>query len=499
MNNKGFAVSGIIYGLLVLFIIMLIALLAMFNTRKTVLDQLKNKVLNEVGSNTEIKEFECVKGVCEYKILLKGYYNITLRSSNSSTLKSQIYLNAGEKIYLKINENSAEMYGNKELTNLLLKVDNSTYTNVETFNNKYFLNTEYEEKSVNITPKISVKYIETIRKNKTMNQVRFIKDCISGNDIDNTNEWAEIRAIVKGEDVALNKNVKIYDKDNKEIGSNNYIVDGNLNTKSTDGTCVIIDLGRTYNIDYLYSYHSIESTKRYYDYNLSVSTANIEYKPIYNYEDNNVIVSAFEEPRVKLVGNVYVPIKETEKAKWLRLYHYNNRTGTIYWDAKAQVLISGGYDTIHKKSILYYLKDFIVDNKYELLLEYPENYKYNVIRWKQTSNFTSSNSITGFELIKNDFNTTNFNGLQLSGTSNSLITTSDKKHYEIGSLNGTNGIYGYNDTLITKSVDLWIKIGDSDKTTNKKIITADQVLFDPDDKNWNVKTVHDALEYLRKL
>ena len=65
MNNKGFAVSGIIYGLLVLFIIMLIALLAMFNTRKTVLDQLKNKVLNEVGSNTEIKEFECVKGVCE--------------------------------------------------------------------------------------------------------------------------------------------------------------------------------------------------------------------------------------------------------------------------------------------------------------------------------------------------------------------------------------------------------------------------------------------------
>ena len=122
-----------------------------------------------------------------------------------------------------------------------------------------------------------------------------------------------------------------------------------------------------------------------------------------------------------------------------------------------------------------------------------------MIRWKQTSNFTSSNSITGFELIKNDFNTNNFKGLQLSGTSNYLITTSDKKHYEIGSLNGTNGIYGYNDTLITKSVDLWIKIGESDKTTNKKIITADQVLFDPDDKNWNVKTVHDALEYLRKL
>ncbi len=499
MNNKGFAVSGIIYGLLVLFIIMLIALLAMFNTRKSVLDQLKNKVLNEVGSNTEVKEFECTKGVCEYKILLKGYYNITLRSSNSSTLKTQIYLNAGEKIYLKINEDSAEMYGNKELTNLLLKVDNSTYIKVDTFNNKYFLDTEYEEKSATTTSKVSVKYVETTRKNKTMNQVRYIKDCLSGNDIDDTNEWAEIRAIVKGEDVALNKNVKIYDKDNNEIETNNYIVDGNLNTKSTTGTCVVIDLGRTYNIDYLYSYHSIDSTKRYYDYNLSVSAANIEYKPIYNYEDNNVVVSAFEDPRVKLVGNVYASIKETEKAKWLRLYHYNNKNGTIYWDAKAQILMSGGYDTIHKKSILYYLKDFIVDGKYELLLEYPESHTYEVIRWKQTSDFTSSNTITGFELIKNDFNTINFKGLQLSGTSNSLITTSDKKHYEIGSLNGTAGIYGHNDTLITDSVDLWIKIGDSDKTTKRKTITADQVLFDPDNKKWKVETVHEALESLRKL
>lgn len=457
MNNKGFAVSGIIYGLLVLFIILLIALLAMFNSRKAILDELKNKVLYQVGSNTEINEFICNKETCEYKIALKGYYQITLRSSNSSNLTTQIYLKSGEKIYFKVDE-SAEMYSNKELTNLLLKVDNNSYNNAEIFDNRYFLNMKYEKNIENTTAKASIKYIETIRKNKTLNQVRYIKDCISGNNINNTNEWTEIIAIVKGENVALNKTIKIYDKNNNEIESNNNIVDGKLNTNITNGMCVVVDLGRTYNIDYLYSYHSMNDDKRYYGYNLSVSSANIEYKPVYNYEDNNVMVSAFENSKVKLVGKVYVPIKETGGAKWLRLYHYNNKNGTIYWSAKAQVLSSGGYDDVHKKSVLYYLEKFKNDNKYELLLEYPDSYGNSAIRWKQTSDFTKKNSIEEFQLIKNDFNTSNFKGLQLSGTSNSLITTSDKKHYEIGSLNGISGIYGNNDNLITNSVDLWIKI-----------------------------------------
>lgn len=497
MNNKGFAVSGIIYGLLVLFIILLIALLAMFNSRKAVLDELKNKVLYQVGSNTKVNEFICSKGICGYTVPLKGYYQITLRSSNSSNLTTQIYLKSGEKIYFKVDE-SAEMYSNKELTNLLLKVDNNSYNNAEIFDNRYFLNTKYEKNTENTTAKASIKYIETIRKNKTLNQVRYIKDCISGNNIDNTNEWTEIIAIVKGENVALNKTIKIYDENNNEIESNNNIVDGNLNTNSTNGMCVVIDLGKIYNIDYLYSYHSMNDDKRYYGYELSTSSANIEYKPVYNYEDNNVMVSAFENSKVKLVGKVYAPIKETGGAKWLRLYHYNNKNGTIYWEALNQVLSSDGYDEVHKKSILSHLEDFKMDKKYELLLEYPDSYGTSAIRWKQTSNFTKNSSIKDFQLVENDFNTSNFDGLQLSGTTISLITTSDKKHYEIGSLNGTNGIYGPNDKLITNSVDLWIKIGNSDKKDEKKKIMADQVSFEPNDPNWKAETVHDALEYLRK-
>ena len=44
MNNKGFAISGIIYTILLIFLIVLAGILSLFNSRKNVLDNLKNKV-----------------------------------------------------------------------------------------------------------------------------------------------------------------------------------------------------------------------------------------------------------------------------------------------------------------------------------------------------------------------------------------------------------------------------------------------------------------------
>lgn len=462
MNNKGFAVSGIIYGILVLFIILLIALLSMFNSRKTVLDELKDKVLNEVGSNVEIKDFTYTKNNVteEYKVLIKGYYKIELKNINGSILSTNIYLRDGEKLYFKMSGSKVGIYSDKTTTLPIVILDNTSYNVNETFNDKYFLNTSFKENTGNTINSINVKYTETIRKNKDLNQVRYIKDCISKNNVDDINMWSEIRAIVKGENVALNKEIKIYDEKNNQIESDiNFITDGNINTFQSEGYCIIVDLGRTYNIDYLYLYHDIDTNKKYYDYNLSVSSANIEYKPVYLYEDNNVIVSAFENSKTKLVNKIYVPVKIFDGATWLRIYHFNNLNGTIYWDARAQVLSSTGYNSIHKKSLLDYLDKFLMNNKYELLLEYPEYSNTKYIRWTQTSDFTESSTISGYKLVKNTFNTSNFNGLKLSGTTNALVTTGDNKHYEIGSYNnGSTGVYGFNDELIGSSVDLWVRI-----------------------------------------
>ena len=49
MNNKGFAVSGIIYSILILFLILIFSILSIMGARKMVLDKLKNDVMNELN------------------------------------------------------------------------------------------------------------------------------------------------------------------------------------------------------------------------------------------------------------------------------------------------------------------------------------------------------------------------------------------------------------------------------------------------------------------
>ena len=129
-------------------------------------------------------------------------------------------------------------------------------------------------------------------------------------------------------------------------------------------------------------------------------------------------------------------------------------SGTIKWDAENQVLSLNGYDSTHKKSILYYLNKL---NEYEFLMEYPELDNSKVIRWTQTSNFIKEYEVSGFKKIKNDFNT-EFGGLKRVNSSNAIITTTDGIHCEIGTLRKKNEIYGPTDELINGPVDLWIKI-----------------------------------------
>ena len=54
MNNKGFAVSGIIYSILILFLILIFGILSILGARKLVLDKLKNDIMNEL--NDEVFE-----------------------------------------------------------------------------------------------------------------------------------------------------------------------------------------------------------------------------------------------------------------------------------------------------------------------------------------------------------------------------------------------------------------------------------------------------------
>lgn len=478
MNNKGFAITGIIYTLMVLFIILIIALLSMFNDRKKILDKLKDKVQNNI--NTEIDYTPASfnpKSVTEleqdefytYEVKIKGYYELKLISSNGSVLKSELYLKEGEKLYLKVgsktyNSGKSEIYFSKEdKTSLLMQITNTNNIVTDNYKNRLFQKTNYTKNTLELGDgSIIITYVTKEKKNTDLNKVRYIKDCITGNNLNQVNEWSEIEAILNGENRALNKKVT------GDVSDANLIVDGNIKTITSSNnngeSCVVIDLDRTYNLDYINTWHNYSDNRVYYDRKVSVSADGTNYKVIDNYEKNETIdglnISAYEINKTMLVGKVYLPIKQYEGATWMRIFHHNNMSGTILWDARAQVLSTNGYDSTHKKSALYYLKDYISSgNKYELLLEYPDIDKNKYNRWIQTSDFTENTNITGYTAIKTDFTSTRapFNGLKLNGV-DSIITGSVNLNYSIGALtNIDNGITGYGN-IITGNVDLWIRI-----------------------------------------
>ena len=53
LQNKGFAISGIIYSILILFLLLLFSILSIMGARKMVLDKLKNDVMNELNDDGE--------------------------------------------------------------------------------------------------------------------------------------------------------------------------------------------------------------------------------------------------------------------------------------------------------------------------------------------------------------------------------------------------------------------------------------------------------------
>lgn len=480
MNNKGFAVTGIIYTLMVLFIILIIALLSMFNDRKKILDKLKDKVLNNISTtidytpssyNPKSSADLALDEFYTYTAKIKGYYELKLISSNGSVLKSNLYLREGEKLYLRVgsktyNNGTSEIFSDKtDATSVLMKVTNTKNTIIDNYNNRMFLKTSYTKNNLALgNGSIIITYITTSKKNPDLNKVRYIKDCIYSNSVDEINEWGEIKAILNGENRALNKNVM------GDIVDSKLVTDGSISTITKSNkvgeSCAIVDLERTYNLDYIYTWHNYFDNRTYYDRKLSVSSDGENYITIDNYEakenKDGLEVSAYEINKTRLVGKIYLSVKSYMGATWMRIFHHDNKSGTILWDAKAQVIALNGYDTPYKKSALYYLKDFIGNNnKYELLLEYPniDSTKYN--RWTQTSDFTSNTNITGYTAIKTDFTSSSapFKGLRLNGT-NSVISSSTSWYYAIGALSSSNnGILGYGNT-ITNTVDLWIRIDD---------------------------------------
>ena len=469
MNNKGFAVTGFIYTIFIIFIILLIAILSLFNNRKHTLDKLKKEIFNEISDTEEdiytYNTYTTVGTTQEFSAKTKGYYKFVLQSpkigsTNGSTVSFEIYLTKGEKLYILINSNG--LIDIKESQDSTTSVATASYkTNLNyvasEINGKLVSNILITNNNVTTSGSVTPSYLNKSKLNENLNNVQYIKDCISGNS-DGLNEWSEIKAIVSGDNKAINKKVI----SESVISNIENITDNDKTTIASSSTnqeqCVIVDLGRTYNLDMINILHKEGDT--YYGSKTYVSSDNKNYKLIRNLEkketSSGLIVSAYEEHQVVQVGNVYVPIKTFEGATWLRVFHHNV-VNNVYWDSVAQSITDGGYDSLYKQSVLYNLENYKnKNNQYEFLLEYSDLDGYN--RWIQTSNpIDNTENVTGYKAVKITWSDNSWYGLATSNSGNTKLdgTKGTDYYYGIGLLKNNS----VNSKLTSKeSTDLWVRI-----------------------------------------
>ena len=110
MNKKGFAISGLIYTVLIVFIVILISILGLLNSRKNVLEKLKEKVLGEVNLSQIVKTENFTEPV-DFKIKANGYYSLTLTSprvnnTNGSKMYTEVYLKKDEILSILVGDSS---------------------------------------------------------------------------------------------------------------------------------------------------------------------------------------------------------------------------------------------------------------------------------------------------------------------------------------------------------------------------------------------------------
>lgn len=471
MNRKGFAVTGIIYTLMIVFIILIITLLAMFSDRKNLLDELKERVLNEV--NTYEKALNMVYSpksaadantdpYYEYIVKVKGYYNFYVTSADGTNVKTSFYLREGEKVYIKVgsktyNSGKTEIAFNNTTNNVLVVQNNSRYT-INSYEDRVFIGSKLDRDTSITEGKVEIEYASNKRQNTDLNRTRYIRECLYSNSANGVNEWSEIKAIKSGINYALSGTVS-GDVINPEVINDDNIHNLTQSTLASDNkACVVIDLGAMYDVDYIYIWHNYSDNRIYYEREVAVSSDNENYRFLDNYEvsetEQGNSISAYEKPKVIMLGSVAFPIKKKEGKTWIRLFHHNNRGGTILWDAREQVLKSDGYKAPYKISGLAFIKNFARNNSYyELMIEYPELNKEYI--WTQSNDFTTEDT-PGTYLGLHGISDSRFSGLQKSSSNDTTISSTNSR-YHIGAIHSTEGgIMGPNQ-VITEIVDLWVR------------------------------------------
>ena len=172
--------------------------------------------------------------------------------------------------------------------------------------------------------------------------------------------------------------------------------------------------------------------------------------------------------------------KNAYSANWVRIFYHNNKSGTVLFSSNKNEFLR--CDTADKKSNLWALERFRdKDGKFEFLLEAESTTGYN--RWKQTSDFTKTTAITGYEAVACSWTSNGWGGLALSQDSGSTWVDgspnsgSSSWWYAIGCKAAFQGGIPGPGVTETKGFSLWVRTDNvpSVKVTKKGIVYATEI------------------------
>ena len=190
------------------------------------------------------------------------------------------------------------------------------------YSGKYFIGAEMIEGQNSGDGYAKISFVDTKpkRKNTTLNNVRYIKDCISYNTRNNYNHWGEIQAIKDGVNIAKGKTVTGTTSSSSSLPYTR-ITDGDITysnyaqpSSAASNQCVTVDLGQTYDLDEVALWNYFEDPRRYISNNFQVSKDNSTWT---NLSQNEVWLESSNGVRY----NAYID----------HMNGYVGRTGLMSW------------------------------------------------------------------------------------------------------------------------------------------------------------------------
>ncbi len=151
MNNKGFAATGVLFIVLLLFLSMYISLLSMFSSRRQIYETIKDEIMND-NNITGRKYFLSTANIGEYVAYPIDYTNTSCVNSNNNTNAGWRILNIQDNVVTLVSSGTPECFNpstfndsgassKQTINNLLLKYLDTNYADsVRSFNGGDFHN-----------------------------------------------------------------------------------------------------------------------------------------------------------------------------------------------------------------------------------------------------------------------------------------------------------------------------------------------------------------------